>query len=640
MCGICGIVARDRLDSSHAHILQAMNQALIHRGPDEQGEYLSDHAMLAMRRLSIIDLEGGSQPLRNEDGSLILIANGEIYNHVELRQSLTDRGHRFSTRSDCETILHLYEDAETDCVPSLRGMFAFALLDTRKQRLILARDRMGEKPLYLYENHGRLLFSSELKSLLHSGQVPFCLDPEAVDVYFHHQFVPEPRTALMGVRKLDAAHLLVIDIEPWAISDSCYWKLDAAEPVHVDPAFLIRRELETISELVVRSDVPVGIALSGGLDSSAVAALTARTYPDIMHAFSVGYPGRPRSDERNDARQLADYLGMPFHEVEIDTHEMVEFFPDLVYWRDDPIADISGHGYYAVMRAAREHGIPVVLQGQAGDELFWGYLEVRDAARLSKTKAEILFGDKSALFAYWSVGLPEGLSRPSIGRWLRTWGGLKTSLDALRIHRQAPSDQLFFYDVAPDFPSATREMHALYGPQFRRDLQDSHATELFRISQPWPNVDVTMTRLICDTYLRENGIAQGDRLSMASSVELRLPLVDHRLVETVVGLRKAQSDLHLPPKAWLKAAVADLLPAWVLDRPKRGFAPPVKEWHKALFCAYGESLSDGYLVQTGVLKPEAGRDLAQGPFPRGAITPISFKALVLEQWCRRMSSLA
>ncbi|MEW6113803.1 MAG: asparagine synthase-related protein, partial [Thermodesulfobacteriota bacterium] len=169
---------------------------------------------------------------------------------------------------------------------------------------------------------------------------------------------------------------------------------------------------------------------------------------------------------------------------------------------------------------------------------------------------------------------------------------------------------------------------------------DSHATELFRISQPWPNVDVTMTRLICDTYLRENGIAQGDRLSMASSVELRLPLVDHRLVETVVGLRKAQSDLHLPPKAWLKAAVADLLPAWVLDRPKRGFAPPVKEWHKALFCAYGESLSDGYLVQTGVLKPEAGRDLAQGPFPRGAITPISFKALVLEQWCRRMSSLA
>jgi asparagine synthase (glutamine-hydrolysing) len=519
-------------------------------------------------------------------------------------------------------------------------MFAFALLDTRKQRLILARDRMGEKPLYLYEDHGRLLFSSELKALLRSGQVPFRLDPEAVDLYFHYQFVPEPRTAIHAVRKLDAAHMLVIDIEPWEVSESCYWNMDTAEPVEADPALFIRQELETIAQLVIRSDVPVGIALSGGLDSSVVAALTARTYPDAMHAFSVGYPGRPRSDERNDARQLANYLGMPFHEVEIDTHEMAEFFPDLVYWRDDPIADISGHGYYAVMRAAREHGIPVVLQGQAGDELFWGYPEVRDAARLSKTKAEILSNGKSALLAYWNVGLPESLSRPSVGRWLRTWGGLKTSLDAFRIHRQAPSDQLFFYDMAPDFPSAMRQTGSLYGPQFTGDLQDSHASGLFRISRPWPNVDVTMTRLICETYLRENGIAQGDRLSMASSVELRLPLVDHRLVETVVGLRKAQSDLDLPPKAWLKAAVSDLLPAWVLDRPKRGFAPPVKEWHKALFCAYGESLNDGYLVQTGVLKPESGKQLAGGPFPRGAITPISFKALVLEQWCRRMSSLA
>jgi len=615
-----------------------MNKALAHRGPDDQGEYLSDRVMLAMRRLSVIDLEGGAQPLYNEDRSLVLIANGEIYNHVELRQSLIDRGHRFRTRSDCETILRLYEDAGTDCVQSLRGMFAFALLDTRKQRLILARDRMGEKPLYLCEDRGRIVFSSELKSLLHSGLVPFRLDPEAVDLYFHYQFVPEPRTALQGVRKLDAAHMLVIDIEPWTISESCYWNMDAAEPAQGDPALLIRRELEKIAELVVRSDVPVGIALSGGLDSSVVAALTARTYPDAMHAFSVGYPGRPRSDERDDAQKLADHLGMPFHEIEIDTHEMVDFFPDLVYWRDDPIADISGHGYYAVMRAARERGIPVALQGQAGDELFWGYPEVRDAARLSKTKAGVLSNGKSALFAYWSVGLPEGLSLPSLGRWVRTWGGLKTSLDALRIHRQAPSDRLFFYDVAPDFPSATREMHALYARRFMEDLLDFQASGLFRVSRPWPNVDVTVTKLICQTYLRENGIAQGDRLSMASSVELRLPLVDHRLVETVVGLRKARSDLDLPAKAWLKEAVADLLPAWVLDRPKRGFAPPVKEWHKALFSAYGESLKDGYLVQTGVLKPRAARILSEGPFPRGAITPISFKALVLEQWCRRMSS--
>ena len=639
MCGISGIVSREEITATEIERIQGVNQALLHRGPDGDGYYNDPHIALAMRRLSIIDLTGGWQPLYNEDRSLILVANGEIYNFVELRQQLQGKGHRFNTGSDCETILHLYEEHGIDCVQHLRGMFAFALWDSKRQRLLLARDRMGEKPLYLYEQNGQLLFASELKALLRSGMVPFELDPIAVDLYFHYQFVPEPMTPLKGVRKLDAAHLLIVDAVSWRIEERCYWNMEDAPPLEGDPARLIRDELETVSELIIRSDVPVGVALSGGLDSSAIAALAAAKYPGTMHAFSVGYPGRPSNDERAEAQELADDLGMPFHDVELDTNSMVEFFPDLVCLRDDPIADISGYGYYAVSKLAREHGVPVMLQGQGGDELFWGYPWVQEAAWESLRKAALWRRGWRALPEYLDFNLPEGLSRRSLSLWIRSAGGTRPSLHHFRRHRAAPADQMVFYDLTPDFSIASSEVRQFYGKALVKQLNGSHATDLFTLPQPWPDVGVLLTRLICNTYLRENGITQGDRLSMASSIELRLPLVDHRLVETVIGLRKAQSDVMRPPKSWLRAALKGVLPERVMNRPKRGFAPPVREWHHRLFAAYGESLSDGFLTQHGILKQESGRLLAAGPYPPSAIAPISFKALVLEQWCRQMLGL-
>src|SRR5688572_22723562 len=302
MCGIAGLVSRKPLTPEEIARVRTVNERLAHRGPDGAGEYLDDHVALAMRRLSIIDLSGGWQPLYNEDRSLVLIANGEIYNFVELRQQLESLGHPFSTGSDCETILHLYEEHGTNCVQYLRGMFGFALWDEKRQRLMLARDRMGEKPLYIYESDGQLLFASEMKALLASGMVPFALDPRAIDLYFHYQYVPEPLTPLKGVRKLDAGHILEVDVADWRVSNKRYWSMEDAPPLAGDPATLIREELETVSEIVIRSDVPVGVALSGGLDSSAIAALAARKYAGRIEAFSVGYPGRPESDERNLAR--------------------------------------------------------------------------------------------------------------------------------------------------------------------------------------------------------------------------------------------------------------------------------------------------------------------------------------------------
>ncbi len=631
MCGICGLVSRS--PTVEVEAVARAQQALQHRGPDGAGRYQAPHVALAMRRLSIIDLAGGWQPLYNEDRSLALVANGEIYNFVELRRHLESRGHRFRTGSDCETIVHLYEEHGPDCVHHLRGMFAFALWDNPRQRLLLARDRMGEKPLYLFQRPGSVLFASELKALLRSGQVPFALDPAAVDLYFHYHYVPEPATPLQGVRKLPPAHLLTIDIDPWRVEESCYWRMEDAPPLAGDPAELIRAELERVSELVIRSDVPVGVALSGGLDSSAIAILAARSYPGTMHAFSIGYEGRPPNDERAEALALAEHLHMPFHEVELSGSEMAASFPQVIYWQDDPIADIAGYGYYMVMKLARQHNVPVMLQGQGGDELFWGYPWLRRSIEENTRKSQGWPG----LPAYLQVEKPLTLRPGHLRRWLANGLGLKPGWEHFQRHRAAPADRLIFYDLSPNFQLARRRLGRLYTPAFIERLNGASGPyHLFTIPPPRPSLAVLITRLICQTYLLENGIAQGDRLSMASGIELRLPLVDYRLVETVIGLRKHRPDHELPPKAWFKAAIEDILPRWVRSRPKRGFTPPTHRWLQALGQAQGAALADGYLVEQGVLRPARAAALGAS---LAAADSLAFGWLVLELWSRKLSAL-
>lgn len=637
MCGICGLVSKSPLTPEHLDKVTRMNGILAHRGPDGAGDYSDTHVAMAMRRLSVIDLTGGWQPLYNEDRSLALVANGEIYNFIELRVQLEERGHRFGTGSDCETILHLYEDYGADCVHQLRGMFVFALWDSKRKRLFLCRDRMGEKPLYLYEGNGQILFASELKALRMSGLVPFELDPVSVDLYFHYQYVPEPATPIKGMRKLPASHFLMIDASPWRVTETSYWNMVDAPPIEGNPGELIKAELDEVSTLVIRSDVPVGVALSGGLDSSAIAALAAQKYPGSMHAFSVGYPDRPLNDERAEAADLARYLEMPFHEVELSTSDMVAFFPDLIYLRDDPIADISGYGYYAVMKLAKEHGVPVMLQGQGGDELFWGYPWVRQAVYESLQKMNLLKKERASLMGYLQPELPDAWTFAGLGNWIKSLAGLRTGWQRLQRDAASPPERMVFYDLVRDFQNALTRVGRMYTADFLGRLNGTGAFDLFSFPQPWPQVDVLLTQLICQTFLIENGIAQGDRLSMASSVELRLPLLDYRLVELIVGLRKLKADHRKPPKAWLKASVKDVLPGWVLDRPKRGFAPPVHAWYEALLAAYGSLLDEGYLVQAGILRPESARDLSCGPVPQGVGAQLTFKALVLEMWCRRFS---
>jgi asparagine synthase (glutamine-hydrolysing) len=614
-----------------------MKDRLIHRGPDGQGGFYEGPVALAMRRLSIIDLQGGNQPLFNEDRSVVLVANGEIYNYVELRAQLRSQGHRFKSGSDCEVILHLYEQYGLDCVKHLRGMFAFALWDAHRRRLVLARDRMGEKPLYLYRENGIVFFASELKAVMASG-VPFTLDPTAVDLYFHYNYVPEPLTPIQGVRKLPAAHVLTIDVETGTQREWCYWRMEEAPPLNGDPVDLIKNELESISELIVRSDVPVGIALSGGLDSSAIAAMASRKYPGVMHAFTVGYGGKGDNDEREAANAFADFLGMPFHPVELHAGDVAGFFPELTYWLDDPIGDISAFGYYSVMKAAKAHGVSVMLQGHGGDELFWGYPWVRQAVAHTLRKLKGWQTGGPRFRDYFSLRLPAYWNPWGVKEWMKSGAGIRESWADYSRDRLDPREQTVFYDLTPDFLIARKQLGHLYAKPFHDELNESQPYAPFTFPLPWPQIDVLMTRLICQIYLQENGIAQGDRLSMASSVELRLPFVDYRLVETVIGLRKTIPDHRVQPKLWLREALKTMVPEWVINRPKRGFTPPLHEWHRAIFAAHGSRLHDGFLVQRGILRSESAAQLAKGPYPAGAGAPLSFKALTLELWCQNLAA--
>ena len=640
MCGIAGFVSKDRLGAG-ANILGAeLLRGMVHRGPDGEGAFSGGHVWLGMRRLSIIDLQGGWQPLYNEDCSLVLVANGEIYNYVELRQSLLARGHTLRTGSDCETIVHLYEEHGDNCVDYLRGMFAFALWDTARGKLLLARDRMGEKPLYLYEKNHTLFFSSELRPLIAAGVVPFAINAASVDLHLHYGYVPEPQTMVRDVTKLSAGCTLTVDTSQWRNEIKRYWSMADAPVLHGDPVEAVEAQLQEIGKLIIRSDVPVGVALSGGLDSSLVAALAARYSPQTLHTFTVGYEGSVESDEREVARQFAEYLGMPWHGVELTTAEVIKGFPSLVERTDDPIGDIAGYGYYAVMRAARDHGVPVMIQGQGGDELFWGYDWVREAAARSHLKAAARAEGWKAFPRYWKSELPLTISVREVRRWFKKSCGVSPAFSKLGKDLSSPNDELVFYNINNEFSAAGRMAGQIYSKDYLSTLPPRHAYSLFQGADHWQDVDTALTSLICSTYLVENGLAQGDRLSMASSVELRLPLLDYRLVETVIGLRKAKPDHAAPPKNILRKVAADLLPEWVMNRKKRGFSPPVDQWLNGIHTRYGGDLHDGFLVREGVLDKKILSQLSKNPPARGPERNVWFSLVVLETWCRSMNKLA
>lgn len=599
MCGIAGVVSFAPLAESDRRMVSGMNAALIHRGPDSQGTYGSSRVEIAMRRLSIIDVDGGRQPFYNETETVAVVCNGEIYNYLELRRELVEKGHRFSSHSDVEVIVHLYEDMGVECLGLLRGMFAIAIWDASTENLLLARDRMGEKPLYWYRDPlDRLWFSSEMKSLLqemrrHQPE----LSLPAVRLFLTYQYVPEPLTMFEGVHKLPAGHYLEVSHGRHDGGARPYWDYLSLPEIHGDPVPLVRGELEAACRIMGRSDVPVGIALSGGLDSAAVAALSARTYPGTLQAFSVGYAGRPSMDERAPAAEIARHLAIPFHETELTEDELVRTFPELVWAMDDPIADIAAYGYYAVSALAREHGVPVLLSGLGGDELFWGYSWIRD--------------------------LVAKHDRPTWLKRLPQWFKGRVSAEAKGHQR------VVLHELHDDLRGANAWSRNVLASDVRASQFQDVPEEWMSCSQG-ESIALPLSHLLNRTWLVSNCLALADRVSMAHSVEMRVPLLDVKLVELVVGLRKSgMRDWDRPHKWLLVEAVRDLVPSSLFERPKQGFTPPVLAWYEAICRHYASLLDGGCLVEREVIRNHRVHGLM-----RESPLPALYKLVLLEVWCR------
>ncbi len=635
MCGIAGIL---KPNPDKPENLEKAIAALQHRGPDGSGIWTAPHIGLAHTRLSILDLSNhASQPMASPDGRYHLVFNGEIYNYLEIRKELTTWA--FKSGGDTEVLLASYATWGVSCLQKFRGMFAFGIWDERDQTLFLARDRCGEKPLYYTHNSSGFYFASELKALLKLSCIRPQLNPAAIDQYLHYQYVPEPATPLQGVHKLPAAHSLLLRPNHYQSDPKPYWTLHSAPAIDDSPERRLRQELETVTDLTLRSDVPVAIALSGGLDSGIITALAAKRSPETLHAFCIGYQGAPSGDERLLARETAKHCGVEFHEIELHPEGMSDFFPELVSLLDDPIADLAAYGHYAVARGAADQGFKVLLTGIGGDELFWGYEWFRKALKLTQKKQSA-----QPLLPASDYSLLRRLSQTPL--WQRLQVSRKIpDFFTHALHRgfeaglidPTERQQSVCQNLLPDFLTAQRLSSKVHPSDFLRSLSQHNSSLPFRFDvDQESDLPTRMTQILISTWLTSNCLALGDRVSMASGVETRVPLVDFRLMEVAIGLRKTHPDHQLPSKDRLKKSVEDLLPPTLLQRTKQPFQPPWKEWMRAVYQKHGHLLRKGSLVEAGVLRSEAIPTLEA--HPRNSF--YLYKLLLLEIWWRRIASLS
>ncbi|VFQ47300.1 asparagine synthase (glutamine-hydrolyzing) [Desulfoluna butyratoxydans] len=639
MCGIIGALSYPPVGGQS---LETALDSLHHRGPDDRGIYSDEQIQLGHVRLSIIDLSSkGHQPMPSHCGRYWISCNGEIYNFIELKRELVQLGCVFKSQSDTEVLLEAYAQWGSSCLNKLVGMFSFAIWDKNKKELFLARDRTGEKPLYYWSDNKQFVFSSELKSLLHLLPSTPRISPAAMDAYLHNQYVPEPETALEGIHKLPAAHFLVIRCDQWTIKPERYWCLTDARPVYGNPAQLVRQQLERSMELTLRSDVPVGVALSGGIDSGIIATLAASMSNAPLSAFSVGYPGRPPYDERSDAAKLAIENGIPFFDIELKTSHFVDRFPELVTIMDDPIGDIAAYGHYAVMELASDHGIKVMLSGIGGDELFWGYEWMIRAADMTRKKMPAAEYDSQFLKAISPI-----LERIAFTRFYRRLNYSQTApkpfrdlvskgkrLAEMAVHRP---DQLVLSNLVPDFQHAIGALANFYTPDFARQIPHRNPFRQFSdklkgLKEPH-EINMAVCKALFETWLVSNCLSLGDRVSMDSSVEARCPFLNHRLIETVIGIMNTHEEVEYRHKALLKTAVEDILPTEVLHRPKQGFQPPVNEWMTQIVKTYYDYVKSGYLISNHVTSTCTLDRLLKRADTFGPDLFLLYKITVLELW--------
>ncbi|MBI5032969.1 MAG: asparagine synthase (glutamine-hydrolyzing) [Chloroflexi bacterium] len=610
MCGITGLYAKRNLPDES--LVKLMTERLHHRGPIEDGYYADAPISLGMRRLSIVDIEGGHQPVFNEDHRIGVMLNGQIYNYVELADELQARGHRFYTRSDTEVIAHLYEEMGPNCVTRFNGMFAIALWDVQKRQLFIARDRLGVKPLYYFENGETFAFASELKSLLLCPFVPHDLDADALEEYLTFMYIRAPRTPFKHISKLLPGHWMRIDSSGTRIQR--WWDLrEHCQPSDLSLPQATERLRELLSDAVrlrLRSDVPVGAFLSGGLDSSAITAFAARQLPHAVNTYAVGFAG-DGFDELGYAKIVADAFKTNHHATTVTVDDALQHLPQLVWHLDEPHGDSAMIPTYLVSKVAA-HDLRVILSGLGGDELFGGYMRYFDGYPIEHVYRR----------------LPSWLRRTV----LTPVAGLLGPAFGARARRNNLSDELRYLDFVTIFPESSRQ----------RILRERHHTAtLCSEFESFPNSDKLNRMMFVDalTYLPDDVLHITDRMSMAVSLEVRPPFLDYRLVEFAASLpgRFKMNPWRREWKSVLKQAMQPILPSPILTRRKWGFGAPVDAWmKKGLVQTARTVLRDSSAARIGLIDSTAVQDYLENPLPAEGWFRWQriWTLLVLEIWTR------
>ncbi|MBU4310790.1 asparagine synthase (glutamine-hydrolyzing) [bacterium] len=590
MCGICGIYNFNSKKPINKDLIQRMTEAIKHRGPDDEGIYLSTvqgpkskvNIGLGVRRLSIIDLETGHQPIHNEDKTIWIVFNGEIYNFGTLREELEKKGHRFYTKGDTEIILHLYEEYGRDCVQKLNGMFAFAIWDSREERLFLARDRIGIKPLFYIEHRGSLVFASEIKSILEDKRLSREIDIQSLHSMMNLQYIPAPKTIFKEIKKLLPGHILTC--QKGEVSIERYWDLDLTRKEESEAFYLeeLPKLLEESVRLRLISDVPLGAFLSGGIDSSIIVGLMSKFSEKAVKTYSVGFEAEDSFNELKYARLASRHFRTDHHELIMKSKDIEELLPKIVYHLDDPITDPAVIPTYLVSQLAREE-VTVVLTGEGGDELFAGY------RRYSLDR----------LAPYYSK-LPSMIRKkmiPILISKLFPQGRYQQGIEAIN---QPPGVQRHLNWISK-FSDETLEN--LYTKEVKEEIKRGELTSIFRsyftLSQ---ERDFLSRTLYCDikTWLPDDLLVKIDRMSMATSLETRVPYLDHRIVELCTSM-----PIHLKLKGFtskyiLRKAFSSLIPEEILKRRKQGFTVPLTPWlRKELKEFAQEILSQNNIAKRG-----------------------------------------
>jgi asparagine synthase (glutamine-hydrolysing) len=624
MCGICGKLYFEQDRHVDPLTIKRMADSMHHRGPDDGGAYVSGNVGLGHRRLSIIDLMRGKQPISNEDERLWIVFNGEIYNYQELRQVLLSNGHKFRTDTDTEVILHGYEEYGEACVAKLRGMFAFAIWDDRKKILFIARDRVGIKPLYYYIDSEQVVFGSELKAILQDTSVPREINLPIIDRFLTYYYVPGEETLLKGIQKLSPGHSLVV--RDGKIEIRQYWDLTFCSDEYPGSFDEASEELLDILKESVRlhmiSDVPVGFLLSGGVDSTAMLGLSTGQTDKELSTFTIGFDGENFADERPYARLAAKRFGTRHYDMTIRAQDFLEFLPRYVWHMEEPVCEPPAVALYYVSRLASAH-VKVLISGEGGDEAFAGYPNYRNLVWLGRLKRFT------------------GPFKSITGNLLQR---VADKTGSRRIGKYAPFfsqsfDQYYFSRTSGPFSMFNRSFRELYSADFANLVNKQFAIEpTVRCLTNGNYSDYLSKMLYTDTktWLPDDLLIKADKMTMANSVELRVPLLDHKVLEFSASLPSNYKLHGLTTKFTLKNALRSFVPKEIIERKKTGFPVPYETWMRKELKGMVEDLILNQKARNRrYFHTEGIKRILGGNLRRGTDSKEVFSLLTLELWHRQ-----